>query len=342
MRYSRNQINKAGNIILTSKDQNEVSEALVIVNDWRSDHLQPLNTLKDQVSNILCQNRIKPYLISQRLKRLTSIQYKLDLNPEMRLGGMQDIGGLRAVLKDTQDLSKSLELIKDNIKDHELVKISDYVNNPKDSGYRSIHLMYKFKSEIPEYNDLRLELQLRTKLQHNWATAVETAGLLNKTSLKSNQGSDEWLNFFKIVSSLFAIKEQMPVLAEHKHYTIEELMVQCFNYEKQLQVSDLFKAITVSVNHIENLNYKGDYYILNIDLEKRIVAVNAYDDSEIATDAYVNMEKNIQDNKNAVVLVSASSIKSLREAYPSFFLDTSEFINALEKIKSNCKMLNLV
>ena len=45
-------------------------------------------------------------MISQRLKRLTSIEYKLDLNPKMGLGGMQDMGGFRAVLKDVKDLMK--------------------------------------------------------------------------------------------------------------------------------------------------------------------------------------------------------------------------------------------
>ena len=43
---------------------------------------------------------------------MTSIQYKLDLNPEMGLGGMQDIGGLRFVLKDVSTLEKSFNLIK--------------------------------------------------------------------------------------------------------------------------------------------------------------------------------------------------------------------------------------
>ena len=41
---------------------------------------------------------------------------------------------------------------------------------------------------------------------------------------------------------------------------------------------------------------------------------------------YSELEKDMEDNKNAVVLVSVSSIKDLRNAYPSYFLDTSEFI----------------
>ena len=39
---------------------------------------------------------------------------------------------------------------------------------------------------------------------------------------------------------------------------------------------------------------------------------------------------------NAIVLESATSIKTLKKAYPSYLLDTSEFIQAIEKMNSNC------
>lgn len=48
------------------------------------------------------------------------------------------------------------------------------------------------------------------------------------------------------------------------------------------------------------------------------------------------------DTKRAVVLVSSDSLKSLKKAYPSYFLDTSEFLQALEKINEDCKSLKLV
>lgn len=81
-----------------------------MVNDWRTNHLVPLNTLGNKVVEVLNENKIKPMFTSQRLKRLTSIQYKLDLNPSMKLGGMQDIGGFRIVLKDVPALNKALTM----------------------------------------------------------------------------------------------------------------------------------------------------------------------------------------------------------------------------------------
>ena len=43
------------------------------------------------------------------------------------------------------------------------------------SGYRGVHLIYRYNSDRKtEYNTLLIEMQLRSQLQHAWATAVET------------------------------------------------------------------------------------------------------------------------------------------------------------------------
>src|SRR3546814_12020644 len=58
---------------------------------------------------------------------------------------------------------------------YEVVHIDDYIRSPKSSGYRSIHLVLKYKSKkYPEYNNLLLEVQIRTHAQHSWATAVRS------------------------------------------------------------------------------------------------------------------------------------------------------------------------
>ena len=114
MIYSRNQINKAGLTLITSKSKDDVNLALDIINTWRTNHLHPLKILKNGMMKILEQNNINPVLVSQRLKRLSSIIYKLDLNNNMGLGGMQDIGGYRVVLKDVKDLNKLNKIILKN------------------------------------------------------------------------------------------------------------------------------------------------------------------------------------------------------------------------------------
>jgi putative GTP pyrophosphokinase len=48
-------------------------------------------------------DKTEPLIISQRLKRITSIEYKLDLNKNMVLAVTQDIGRYRAIIKETNN-----------------------------------------------------------------------------------------------------------------------------------------------------------------------------------------------------------------------------------------------
>jgi ppGpp synthetase/RelA/SpoT-type nucleotidyltranferase len=73
----------------------------------------------------------------------------------------------------------------------------DYIQSSRDAdGYRSLHLIYKYRNiKNPSYDGLRIELQIRTKLQHIWATAVETMGTLLGQALKYRQGEEAWQDF---------------------------------------------------------------------------------------------------------------------------------------------------
>lgn len=362
MKYGRHQIDKAGDIIISSKKNEEVSTAIEKINDWRTLHLPVLDALQNTITPLLEKKGIKIDLQSRRLKRLTSIQYKLDLNPDMKLGGMQDIGGLRIVVPDVDTLFQALEVLRNTaLEGFELVKIMNYIEKekstpilypkitekflgPKQSGYRSIHIIYRFLSENKDTDGMKVELQLRTKLQHNWAMAVETAGLITKTPLKSSQGADEWLNFFKVVSSLFAIKEKLPILPEHveKKYNMEKLMKFLYGLNKKYNLGDTLKALEVSNFYAHKEKYKNGYYILNINFTQKIVNVEAYpkEKEEEATIRYAELEASAQDNVNAVVLVSVPKMKELQDAYPSYFLDTKNFLSVLDTMINNCKKMN--
>jgi hypothetical protein len=54
--------------------------------------------------------------------------------------------------------------------------------------------------------------QIRSRLQHSWATAVETAQLFTGQALKSKikRANEDWLRFSALTSSAFALKEECP------------------------------------------------------------------------------------------------------------------------------------
>ncbi len=347
MKYGRHQIDKAGQIILTSTKKEDVAQSIEKVNDWRTLHLIVLDELQKAVIPVLERNNIKIQFTSRRLKRLPSIIYKLDINPEMRLGGMQDIGGLRVVVTSMQDMSNCIKTITDDSpKSFKLCKIMNYIIEPKSSGYRSVHFVYQYISEDNNINGMKVELQLRTKLQHNWAMAVETAGLITKTPLKSSQGDDKWLNFFKIVSSLFCIKEGTEIMAEHKEqkFDVKALMIELYKSNEENRYCDTLKVLSVTNSQAKKERYKNGYYLLNIDFKTKRVNITSFpkEKEEEASQIYSEQEKQIEDDKNAVVLVSVPKMKELQEAYPSYFLDTTEFIQVIDIMLENCKKLNFI
>lgn len=302
---------------MSSKSLEERNNALETINEWRTNHLYPLSLMRNFLIRLLAANNIEPYLVSQRLKRLTSIEYKLDLNTNMALGGMQDIGGFRIVVKDAKDLFRLKKLIelKKETKSYKLEYSNNYVEEPRHSGYRSIHYVYTFRSKIDRCDGLKLELQIRTRLQHNWATAVETAGIYTNTSLKSSKGPEDWLNFFKIVSSLFAIKEKLAVLSIHTDNTMHKLMIDSYNFTRTLNVIPILRGLRISANHIESDKIEGSYLLINVNFKEKIVNISSFKmrNFSSATNAYLILEKTIKDNENAVVFVSANSLKSLTD-----------------------------
>jgi hypothetical protein len=53
--------------------------------------------------------------------------------------------------------------------------MGNYIEKPKPDGYRGVHLIIKYRSTAKrEYKDQNIEVQIRSRLQHAWATAVET------------------------------------------------------------------------------------------------------------------------------------------------------------------------
>jgi ppGpp synthetase/RelA/SpoT-type nucleotidyltranferase len=129
--------------------------------------------------------------VSQRLKRLNSIHAKLVREPAMQLVTMQDIAGCRAILPTLADARNLVSLYETMDIPHEFDHSKDYVGSPKSSGYRSYHLIYRYKSDVrTAYEDMRVEIQIRSALQHAWATALETIDLFTRQALKSSQGKD--------------------------------------------------------------------------------------------------------------------------------------------------------
>ncbi|MBW1616999.1 MAG: RelA/SpoT domain-containing protein [Deltaproteobacteria bacterium] len=342
-KYSKTKVNKAGEV-LTQADPsiNKLLWAYDVVDNWRACHGYPINTFQATLRNKL-KVIDKNALVAQRLKRMPSIIGKLKRFETMKLARMQDIGGLRAVVSDLKKVRNLENNYKNTRFKHNLVSTKDYITYPKESGYRSIHLVYKYKNDnASEYNGMHIELQIRTKLQHYWATAVETMGTFLKYTLKSSEGPAEWLNFFSLAGCAFACLEDTPLIAGYEGKSKKDIYAETLNEAKRLSIYDRLQAFSIVTKRIPIEKKHSFYYLIKLDLDQKVVSVQIYSKKylEAANKKYAKYERRISMGENLqVVLVSASSIEDLRRAYPNYFLDTREFINQLKRIDGLYKEL---
>lgn len=331
--FSRGVVDKAGAFLASGDfaDADDYYEALDVINNWRSSHSRPLYTFRFGVRRHA--ERIDPNaLVAQRIKRLSSIRLKLQLSPNMKLSQMQDIGGCRAVVEDVKKVNRLVENYRSSDIKHKLLGTDDYIKNPRSSGYRSVHLIYKFFSDRKAtHNGLRIELQFRSQLQHAWATAVETVGTFTRQALKSSQGEEDWLRFFALMGTAIAARENCPGVPGTPT-GLTELRKELHEYATSLDVTQKLQAFGSALQTVEGMDAGKDsnYYLLELDPAAMKINVLGYRRTELekATKDYLDAEKNLTGTSDAV-LVSVESMASLRRAYPNYFLDTNRFVEAV-------------
>jgi hypothetical protein len=335
--YSKNQVNKAGQILqrIDSTDE-DIIWAFDVLENWRGIHSYPINTFQATLRQKL-KNIDATSLVAQRLKRTPSIIAKLQRFPQMQLSRMQDIGGLRAVMGSISSVRKLEDSYNNSIFNHKLVGKKDYILDPKDTGYRGIHLIYKYQNpSVSDYNGLHVELQIRTRLQHAWATAVETMGTFLEHALKSSEGPKKWLDFFSLTGSAFAHIEKSHPLAKYSKYSELQTYKLVAKEAEKLKIEESLTAFRIAANHISRDKKTGSYHLIILEPARAFLTIKSFSKNELdnANKEYIEYEKKGEDEKKyQVVLVSTSSIEALRKAYPNYFLDTKEFLKILTRIK---------
>jgi len=328
--YSTEEVDDAGRALVRGPDADtpEWLEAIKVIDNWRAAHAFPLNTMQMYLrGKAAAVNR--GALVAQRIKRLSSIEKKLRDKSWLTLSQMQDIGGCRAVVDSVHQIRELVKVYEASQIKHKPIGENDYISHPKVSGYRSHHLIYSyFSDKNPAHNGRKIEVQLRSRLQHAWATAVETVGTFTQQALKSSQGERQWLRFFKLMGSVFALKEGMPIVP-HTPADRDELLRELRDCSSSLQVDTKLAAYGSALQTIETIGQRGKrFYILALDPQAKTTEITGYTVGELvqALADYSTKEQAIQDTPGGeAVLVSVDSLQALRTAYPNYFLDTSRF-----------------
>lgn len=334
LRFSKSKIDKAGEVIKSEMaSAKEINQALDILSNWRDVHAMPLDTFTKVLKTRI--QKINPSaIIAQRLKRTPSILLKLTNHKTMRLSTMQDIGGVRAILDTNKKVYELLDLYKKSKSKHTMFAMNDFIEAPKKDGYRGIHLIYKLERTPQVF----LEIQLRSQLQHIWATGVEVFGTLKNSSFKSGRGSQKWLEFFALLSSVFAIKENQPVLKHHRSLSKLELIDLLKNIITELQVIDnlnVYTAVYKTFSKNTNKGRKGHYSLIWLNSRENTISLKTYSANQynVAAKAYIDLERaHLNDKQINIVLVNTGDIKKLEESYPNYFMDTKTLVRNLSLV----------
>lgn len=129
--------------------------------------------------------------VSSRLKSPTGIMEKLrrkglPVTEESIRLNVRDVAGVRVVCPYINDIDTVAEFLLSQ-DDVDLIARKDYVENPKESGYRSLHLVVALKITLEETcRELPVEVQIRTIAMDFWASLEHQLRYKNRAVLKDS------------------------------------------------------------------------------------------------------------------------------------------------------------
>ena len=141
IRYSNKDYKRLGDRI--RKDPDNISdEDLCVLQQLRLTYKEPLAVIFTAIEK--SAHKVDPNCIcTYRVKRIESIVSKLLRFPEMQVNRAEDIAGCRCILSSTEKVYKLYEKLmknQDRLPFEFQGRIHDYIAEPKESGYLSIHL----------------------------------------------------------------------------------------------------------------------------------------------------------------------------------------------------------
>ena len=299
--------------------------------------------------NILTQGEVgfgsTEYIVLRAIPNVSDPDfiYYLTISDLVRAPAIKSMVGSSGRQRVQQNVLETLELpippyansYENSRKRHELVSTYDYIEQPKSSGYRSLHRVYKYHSDsVDIYNkNMLIEIQFRTHLQHLWATAVETMGLFTKEAIKAGQGDDDVKRFFLLTSALFAKRENQPIPPDVID-DIDEIVSELEGINAKNNYLDFLSGIRVAIDfQAKKIKYKkASYFILILNYNTKRLSIKSFMPSQIdeANSIYNSIESTQAETKIDAVLVNVSSFKSLKSAYPNYFSDIGEFVDVVK------------
>lgn len=307
------EVNRLGDKVRVEYISDSLNEdTLNELQNYRTSHKDTLA----KVFNVLCNlNRKmgKQNIVTYRIKRFESIIGKLYRYPKMEFSRMWDIGGCRYIVNNNEEVYRLKELIqKSDILT--IRKENDYINDPQLEGYKSLHLYISLKGDKTV-----IELQIRNKDDHNWATLVEITDVLFDAKLKEYGKDKELLRFHYLLSKHFDLTtdEKKEIAKTIKKYKYFEKLSNVFS-RNYIQIRKQWLDIESKNNH--------NYFLIETKKDE-VPKITSYKKFDEAEENYFSIYKNNQSVNVVLTHLPKPNYEQISIAYSNYILTFHSFLD---------------
>ncbi len=340
---SKSAVKRAGKAISEGKSTEADFD---LVDRWRASHGYVINTFQIWIKRKIQK---QPFNVefAQRLKRRNTVFDKLtrrNAKGELLISdvsAMHDFAGCRLIFDTLEDLRSFRAYmhspnVTKNVR-HELrhpLDKYDYIESPKDSGYRGIHDVYRHlprgserAEEKKPWDNLLVEIQYRTRAQHAWATAVEISDLVDGEKTKFEMDPSKRGRFFAIASEIIA----------RKHEHIDRAFLQLSTMQLQTELQDLENELGIlqrlsALKTFADEDKLQEHNVLNITRGPNGEMTLEVLPFKLAADAIAKATE-LESSGESVnaVYVRADNPAQLRSAYRNYFNDPIDFVEIIRR-----------
>jgi len=280
---------------------------------------EAVEVIKDIFSEKIEKKEYRFQSINFRIKTKESLTKKIHDKGRkyQRLSDITDIVGVRIVTF----MEDQVDIVAKKIKDFFIVDEKNTIDkrkalDPRSFGYMSLHYVVSFplEEEYKKFRGLRFEIQIRSLLQHTWATIEHDLGYKSRIGIP-----DELIRSFSRVASLLELADKefvnikqdlieyekkihnsmkmgknMPSDSPLNNITIRYFM------ENSVILNDLFKEILSELNIKEEIREEAPVEIIKL--------LDYFKLKKIGT-----LETILQNKKREIIFVSNKLIQETEE-----------------------------
>ena len=217
-----------------------------------------LNYVENTVKNIIKSESINVHEIIGRVKTVESLKGKVKRKNYSNLAEITDLCGIRIITYFSDDVDKIAELISQEFEvDLENTIDKRKSEDPTKFGYVSLHYVVGLREEntsptlYGRFKNIKLEIQIRTVMQHAWAEIEHDLGYKSKEDIP-----DQYRRQFSRLAGLIELADDNFLQLKNNINNYEQEIREKLPSKKELPIdsSTLMTYVTEDQNYIELLN----------------------------------------------------------------------------------------